>query len=356
MLDLDMSGEIVAASDISVSPPDHEERDGRARVMTLPVKSVWRDGRLETSIYLPGSSIRGALRNGASRAVATARKARGAAMTPEHFLLVAKGGIKDRKAAGNDERVVDYRQNEKLRREEPLVSLFGAMERKIAGRWQIGDAVPIEPVTPNRKGRGVRSHPFQREPDLARFMDEAAYADFLQGDAKRVAANVAEGQADDLQRKIAAEKRRPEPDVERIGQWEAEEKQRRATAATLSEEAGGMVNVQQILGGWQAIPEGTAMRHRMRLKDVTDRELAVAFFALRGLAREGRLGAHETRAEGYFRAVWDLRLSEDGGDFEPAGRLCIEDLGIRIESDRPALNAAFEGSSAVLDEEPDEAP
>ena len=356
MFDLEMNGEIVAASDISVSPPDHEERDGRAKVMTLPVKSVWRDGRLETSIYLPGSSIRGALRNGASRAIAATRKARGAAMTPEDFLLVAKGGIKDRKTAGTEERVVDYLENEKLRRKEPLVSLFGAMERKIAGRWQIGDGVPIEPVTPNRKGRGVRSHPFQREPDLARFMDEAAYADFLQTDAKRVEANVAEGQAEVLKRKIAGEKRRPEPDMERIGQWAAEAKQLRATAATLSEEAGGMVNIQQILGGWQAIPEGTTMRHRMRLKDVTGRELAVAFFALRRLAREGRLGAHETRAEGYFRAVWDLRLSEDGGDFEPAGKLCIEDLGIRIESNRPVLNDAFERSTTILDDESDEIP
>lgn len=351
MFDLDMNGEIVAASDISVSPPDHEERDGRARVMTLPVKSVWRDGRLETSIYLPGSSIRGALRNGASRAVAVARKARAAAMTPEDFLLVAKGGIKDRKAAGTDERVVDYRENEKLRREEPLVSLFGAMERKIAGRWQIGDAVPIEPVTPNRKGRGVRSHPFQREPDLARFMDEAAYAEFLQGDAKRVEANVAEDQAEKLANRIAAEKRRPEPDVEQIGQWEAEEKRLRDAIVALREKAGGVVNIQQVLGGWQAIPEGTTMRHRMRLKDVTDRELAVAFFALRRLAREGRLGAHEARAEGYFRAVWDLRLSEDGGDFEPAGKLCIEDLGIRVESDHPVLDAAFDRSATVQDEE-----
>ncbi|MCY4468674.1 MAG: RAMP superfamily CRISPR-associated protein [Thiotrichales bacterium] len=354
MLDIDMNGKIAAESDISVSPPDHEERDGPARVMTLPVKSVWRDGRLETSIYLPGSSIRGALRNGASRAVAAARKARGAAMTPEHFLLVAKGGIKDRKSAGTDERLVDYLENEKLRREEPLVSLFGAMERKIAGRWQIGDAVPIEPVTPNRKGRGVRSHPFQREPDLARFMDEAAYGAFLERDAKRIEANVAEGQAEDLQRKIAAKKRRPEPDVAQIGQWEAEEKRLRATASTLSEEAGGMVNIQQVLGGWQAIPEGTTMRHRMRLRDVTDRELTVAFFALRRLAREGRLGAHETRAEGYFRAAWDLRLSEDGGDFEPAGKLCIEDLGVRIESDHPVLATAFQRSATILDEKPDD--
>ena len=356
MLDLDMTGEIVAESDISVSPPGHEEREGRAKIMTLPEKSVWRDGRLETSIYLPGSSIRGALRNGASRAVAAARKAHDAAMTPEHFLLLAKGGIKDRKEAGVDERVVDYRQNEKLRREEPLVSLFGAMEHKIAGRWQIGDAVPIEPVTPNRKGRGVRSHPFQREPDLARFMDEEAYADFLRRDAKKVEANVAEDQAEKLAGKVKAEKRRPEPDVAQIGQWEAEEKQLRKAVANLSEEAGGMVNVQQILGGWQAIPEGTTMRHRMRLKDVTDRELAVAFFALRRLAREGRLGAHETRAEGYFRAVWDLRLSEDGGDFEPAGKLCIEDLGIRIESEHPILGAVFERSATILDEDSDEAP
>ena len=351
MLDLELIGTVVAVSDISISPPDHSEKEGPATVATLPEKAVWRDGQLLTTIYIPASSIRGALRNGAARALVEARAARGKRMTPEDFLLVAKGGIKDRKQDGVDERTVDYNAAAELRRSEPLVSLFGAMAEKIAGRWQIGDAVPTEPVKSNRKGRGVRSHPFQRQPELARFMDADAYREFLESDGQRVEANLAEDEAEKLDGRVRAEKRRPEPDPARIDEWEAKSTRLKEEARRLRGEAGGAVNIQQVLGGWRAIPEGTRMAHRMRLRDIDDTELAWAFLALRRLAREGRLGAHESRGEGYFSAEYDLRLAQDGGDFAPAGKLCIADLAIRLEGDAPeALAAAFARSATILDE------
>ena len=350
MLDLVMKGTVTAETDISVSPPDHSAKEGPATVLTLPEKSVWRGGHIVQTVYIPGSSLRGALRNGAARAVAADRASRQQRMTPEDFLLVAKGGIKDRKEAGRDERDVDYEAAAKLRRKEPIVSLFGAMAEKIAGRWQVGDAVPIEPLTtPDRKGRGVRSHPFQRQPELAGYMSENAYNEFLEQDKKRVEANVAEDKAEDLDRKIAREKKRPEPDNDRIGEWESDSKELKENVEELRKEAGGTVNIQQVLGGWQAIPEGTEMHHRMRLRDVTEDELAWAFFALRRLAREGRLGAHESRGEGYFRAAYDLRLATDGGDFEEAGRLRIEDFGLHLDGGNETLEAALARSADVLD-------
>lgn len=160
--DLAMTGEIVAETDISVSPPGHSEGVGQAKVMTLPQKTVWRGGHPVSTVYLPASSIRGSLRNGAARALAAGKAARGKHMTPGDFLLVAKGGVKERKKDGVDERTVDYEAIAERRREQPIVSLFGAMAEKIARRWQIGDAVPVQAVKANRKGRGVRSHPFQR--------------------------------------------------------------------------------------------------------------------------------------------------------------------------------------------------
>lgn len=202
MLDLKMTGTITAESDISVSPPHHSRKEGPSTIMTLPEKSVWDGGELVTTVYVPGSSVRGALRNNASRAIAATRAKGRSRMTPDDFLLMAKGGIKDRKAAGTDERVVDYEAVARLRSEQPIVSLFGAMAEKITGRWQIGDAVPVEPLKkPNRKGRGVRSHPFQRQPDLAGFMDGSAYERFLESDAKRVEANIAEDEAESLGKK-----------------------------------------------------------------------------------------------------------------------------------------------------------
>ena len=347
-LDLEMTGTVTAESDISVSPPDHSRKEGRSTVMTLPRKSVWRRGHLVTTLYLPGSSLRGALRNTASRAVAAARATDTSRMTPDAFLLLAKGGIKDRKEAGTDERVVNYEAMETLRREQPIVSLFGAMAEKIAGRWQIGDAVPREPLeNPNHKGRGVRSHPFQRQPDLAAFMDAAEYESFLEKDAKRVEANVAERKAKGLEEKMFAERRKDEPDTENIEQWEKEKNQLEENAKNLSEEAGGIVNIQQLLGGWEAIPAGTEMDHRMRIRGANATELAWAFFALRRLAREGRIGAHESAGEGYFRAEYTLRLAVDDGDFQAAGTLHLADRELRIDGDCPILTTALEQSKTL---------
>lgn len=347
-LDLEMTGTVTAESDISVSPPDHSRKEGRSTVMTLPRKSVWSGGNLVTTVYLPGSSLRGALRNTASRAVAAARATGTARMTPDAFLLLAKGGIKDRKEAGTDERVVNYEAMETLRREQPIVSLFGAMAEKIAGRWQIGDAVPHKPLeNPNHKGRGVRSHPFQRQPDLAAFMDAAEYESFLEKDAKRVKANIAEDDAENLGRRISAERRKQEPSTDDIQKWGNEQKQLAEKAKTLREEAGGVVNIQQLLGGWEAIPAGTEMDHRMRIRGANATELAWAFFALRRLAREGRIGAHESAGEGYFRAEYTLRLAVDDGDFQAAGTLHLADRELRVEGDCPILTNALERSKTL---------
>lgn len=348
--DLAMTGEIVAETDISVSPPGRPLRDGRTKVMRLPEKHVWRGAHLDSTIYLPASSIRGALRNGAARALAAGKAARGKHMTPDDFLLVAKGGVKERKKDGGEERKVDYEAIAERRREYPVVSLFGSMAEKIAGRWQIGDAVPAKPIQPNRKGRGVRSHPFQRQPELAGFMDEEAYKAFLESDSKIVAANLDEDEAEKIDERVDREKGAPEPDNDEIARLEAESRALKEKVKALRKEAGGAVNIQQPLGGWQAIPEGTRMTHRMRLRGVTGDELAWAFLALRLLAREGRLGAHESHGEGYFRAEYALRLAVDSGDFAPAGTLRIGDFDVQIEGANPEIEAARERSGSVLDE------
>ena len=138
--------------------------------------------------------------------------------------------------------------------------------------------------------------------------------------------------------------------MRKIEQWETEAERRNEDINRLREEAGGAVNVQQLFGGWQAIPEGTRMSHRMRIRDATEDELAMAFFALRQLAREGRIGAHESRGEGYFSARYDLRLAIDGDSFEDVGALRIEDLELHMDSGSAVLAAACERSATILEE------
>lgn len=350
-----MQGHLLAVSDIALSPPEHATRqEGRASVLRLPEKRVWHEGHLQRTVYLPASTLRGALRNTAARAIARERAARGRALTPEAYLLLAKGGIKDRKAAGADERVVDFRAAAALRRREPLVSLFGALRHKLAGRWQVGDAVPVPPLgEPVRKGQGARAHPFQREPELGRLMDEEEYRAFLDKDAQRVQANVAQSEARRLGARIAAEKARPEPDLTRIAQCEAAQRTHAERAERLRAAAGGAVNVQQPLGGWYAIAQGTRMAHAMRIRGATEDELAMAFFAMRALAREGRLGAHEGHGEGYFEARYALRLAFGESEHRGAGTLELGDLCVTLETPCPVLERAFARSATLLDAAPD---
>lgn len=181
-------------------------------------------------------------------------------------------------------------------------------------------------------------------------MNEESYRAFLESDAKIAEAKIVEGEAKDIDRKVRQRRRAPEPDPDEIARLEAESQELEEKAETLREEAGGAVNIQQPLGGWEAIPEETRMTHRMRLRGVTGDELAWAFLALRLLAREGRLGAHESHGEGYFRAEYDLRLAVDGGDFTPAGTLRIEDFDVQIEGANPEIEAARERSGSLLDE------
>lgn len=197
----------------------------------------------------------------------------------------------------------------------------------------------------------MRSQPFQRQPEMAAFMDEKEYESFLEKDAKRVAANVAEDKAEGLRKKMFAERRRKsaEPDTENIEQWETEKEQLEENAKNLREEAGGVVNIQQLLGGWEAIPAGTEMDHRMRLRGANETELAWAFFALHRLAREGRIGAHESTGEGYFRAEYEIRLAVDDGDFRAAGTLRLADRELRIDGDCPILTKVLERSKTLPD-------
>ncbi len=117
------------------------------------------------------------------------------------------------------------------------------------------------------------------------------------------------------------------------------------------EVAGGVVNIQQILGGYEAIPQGTVLDHRMHGRDLSADELAFLFLGLRKLAREGRIGAHGAAGCGYITADYDLRFAVDGdADLVPAGTTRIADFQLTLDSDITQIREAFERSATILDD------
>ncbi len=346
-----LSGFVTADTDLAVSPPDHSDKRGQANVSTLPRKTVMRGGVAVTTTYIPGSTIRGAIRNALAQAVLKVQAEAQDALTPLDYLWVAKGGIKDRKSEA-DERVADLELIQQVRSSNPIISLFGAMADKIEGRLRVFDMVPTEPVDkPNWKGRGVRSHPFQREPELANLVDEAELAAFREADAQRVEGNIHEDRAEGLERKIRAEMRKDAPDPDKLEEMKAEKQHHADAAKACFEKAGGVVNIQQLLGGYEAIPEGTVMAHRIHGCDLSADELAFLFLGLRKLARDGRIGAHGAAGCGYFTAEYDLRFAVDGDtDLAPAGKIRFADFQLSLETDVPEIHEAFERSATILDD------
>ncbi len=345
-----LTGTVTADTDIAVSPPDHAKKVGLATVSTLPTKTVMKGGTTFHTPYIPGSTLRGAIRNALSKAALKAQADADNAMTPEDYLRVAKGGIKDRKT-DVDERVADLELIQQVRSSNPIISLFGAMADKIEGHLRIFDMVPQEPVEPNWKGHGVRSHPFQREPELTGLVDKAALADFLEADAKRVEGNIHENDAEALDRKIRAEKRKDTPDLDKLEKMERERKEHSDAADACFEAAGGAVNIQQILGGYEAIPEGTVMEHRMHGCGLSPDELAFVMLGLRKLAREGRFGAHGATGCGYFTAEYALRFAVDSdAELAPAGKIRIADFRLDLDTDVTEISEAFQRSATILDD------
>ncbi len=58
-----LTGTVTADTDIAVSPPDHSKKVGRSTVSILPTKTVMKGGTALHTPYIPGSTLRGAIRN-----------------------------------------------------------------------------------------------------------------------------------------------------------------------------------------------------------------------------------------------------------------------------------------------------
>ena len=119
-----------------------------------------RDGVMVETVYVPPSSLRGRLRHLLTAEVMRLQNAGdGRVFTPEDHIDTALGGVKDRKGAGEDDRVVDLAAIRALRERDPIVSLFGSMVSRVAGRLMVGDMTPMDPVAPVGTGRSVRANP-----------------------------------------------------------------------------------------------------------------------------------------------------------------------------------------------------
>jgi CRISPR/Cas system CSM-associated protein Csm3 (group 7 of RAMP superfamily) len=334
-----LDGTITATSPIAIILPASE--DGRTEA-GAPRKRLLRDGVLVETVFVPPSSLRGRLRHLLTREAMRMQRAKDPkkAFTPEDYIDTALGGVKDRKKAGEDDREVPLAAIRALRERNPIVSMFGSMVSKVAGRLVVGDMTPIQPIMPVSTGRSVRANPFVRDPAILEILDPAKFAEFSVRNAKRTEANRIEDKSKERERDLRQMKRKgaPPEDIEEV---HAEVETLKADAKAAFEAAGGAVNLQQLLNGYDVIPEGAAMSNRIRLVDGTATEATMLLLALDLLAKRPLIGGHTAHGCGEITGSWDIRIQDSAG-VRPGGRITIEPYaGIALHDGDSAIAEAL---------------
>jgi CRISPR type IV-associated protein Csf2 len=333
-----LDGTLTALSPIAIILPASE--DGRTPAGP-PRKRLLRDGIMVETIYVPPSSLRGRLRHLlTSELMRMQHAADGRVFKPEDYIDTALGGVKDRKAEGEDDRKMDLKAIREVRLRNPVVSLFGSMVSRVASRLIVGDMTPTEPVEPTTTGRSVRANPFVRNPAIIEMLDPSHFDQFVRLNDLRTEANRAEDAAERLNKKLAARKRSGAA-LEEMALLQAEVAELEKAAEEGFKRAGGAVNIQQLLGGYDVIPEGVAMTNRLRLMEGTEAEMALFLLALDLLAKRPLIGGHIAHGCGEIVGQWQARLS-DGKETRDAGVLRLEPfVGLLLESADPVLEAAY---------------
>ena len=292
------TGTITAVAPLACSPPGHRDRHHCARLPRMAMQSA--AGPLDT-VFVPGSTIRGTLRH----ACAAAWLERERPVDYRRYLALTVGGVK----GGAEERRVGLKARRDFLAREPFLDLFGAGDSPIGwipSRLEVGAALPVEPAEPVVLN-GVRGDAAQ-DPLLFEVLETRERDRVFEiGEANRRRSQTA-GRARALGRELARA-RRSEHDTAALGRRLAEaEREAQAAAEAQVALAGSEVSLQLPLGGYEAIPPGTTLEHRMVLRHVSPVQIGLFMAGLAHFARDPRFGAR--RAQGCGPVCVEYRVKQ----------------------------------------------
>lgn len=314
---------------------------GDSDTARLPRIAVTHDGsRIYTAVF-PASGIRGKLRRMARNAVyAVLQDARGdsAGWDVSAHRDLTVGGVK---GSGSESHLV-ISKIKALREEIPLQSVFGQSEgfgvSWMAGRLMVGMAVPGAPLIPDIV-TGVRSDDL-RNPDEARFLTDEAAAQLSDIATAERRSTQLRRQVKDLQKQLATAKKAKDKEDE-VARLEDEVSLLTQELESLSDLVGQDVSVQMPLSGYETIPPGTELAHRMVLRNANAAEFGTLLSALERLALDPQLGAHAAAGCGIVECRWTVKV-----DGKVLGTLTVHPFD-RLEVDGAELaKLADEGREA----------
>ncbi len=185
----------------------------------------------------------------------------------------------------------------------------------------VGAAIPAEPIEPIVLN-GVRRD-VTLDPILLDILDEDEVGKVLAGmNANRVRSQKA-SEARGIKRRISSARKAGQDTLELERSLEEAEQAVEDAERLQSDILGSDVSLLLPLPGYEAIPAGAVLNHRMFLKNVSDVQLGLFMAGLARFAEDPRFGAH--RAHGCGQVCMEYRIKRiEGASAHPVGDLAID--------------------------------
>ena len=270
--------------------------------------------------YYPATGFLGRLRRAGYAEIRDAMRRNGIEhpFSERDFYTLAMGGLQFIKG---DTRW-DPENDVNMRLARPFESLMGSV--RMAAKLGVGNLYPTVPFSAENKLpilSGVRTNEFQRNPEAREFFSLEEQQKMLDRLVANGAASKASGESkkeiEALRREAKRLDNAGEKDAARAARDKAAELQASAKAERL--ESGGN-SVQNMWDGYEYIPEGTLLNHKMSATNLTEDELAMLMGSLRAMVLEPRLGGHAHHNAGWIDATWEI-LTREPRSYGPATRV-----------------------------------
>lgn len=320
-----LEGTLTADQPLATCSKDLSDREGGSN-KPIPVPSMPTEQG--TRLYFPASGIRGKLR----RAMRDLVRQRVIDITgnptpfdlPTHYFLTL-GGIKSsgevEKSSVGDHIVA--------RQKNPILNIFGAGDAGllgfVGGRLSMGNAICVDADKPTVFS-GTRTDEFYRDTDQTAYLSDAdllRLTDQSQTNRERskLRQQLRKANTDFYKARSADES----PDViqKLLGTIETLKANIEQMDTRSKEEGGATNSVGMPLAGWQAIPQGSVMQHRMILRKSDSLNLSFLLNALSTFSLEPLLGAHVASGNGLVSGEWTVyQVTMEGKT--PIGKVAIE--------------------------------
>jgi CRISPR/Cas system CSM-associated protein Csm3 (group 7 of RAMP superfamily) len=318
-----LKGEITTLEPLTVSMPGLK----RGNVSVLP-----RNGASEAP-YFPASSIRGALRHAAHRAVLRLAKKHTGQSHPfglnEHFML-AQGVDAARVTKGESgSGQIDF--GKELRNANPMLSAFGRWG--LESNLSVGNALPETNGCWSIFGGGARSVSFERDTSL---LEELTSDD--QERLQKIMLEMTAFSVDntDLKAEESALKKslKTAGEDERDAVFKRLEEIETIRKTLKSEKEGPEESIRRPIDGYEGFSIGASLAHRMMLRNSNENELGLLLAALAEFAREPRLGGHKSHNSGlismrYTVTTWPV---DEDKPIE-LGKISLTEDGFSVKGD-----------------------